>query len=88
MVCIVIVNFLYIIFLKWACKKQGKTIYEALNDELGIDYVDMKTAQEWQNNKSVGKHMNDIMRLRYKIQREGPHLGERIRREIQDNLHM
>ncbi len=54
---------------------EGKTIYEALNDELGIDYVDMKTAQEWQNNKSVGKHMNDIMRLRYKIKREGPHPG-------------
>ncbi|MBQ6415276.1 MAG: hypothetical protein IJJ65_03400, partial [Butyrivibrio sp.] len=54
---------------------EGKTIYEALNDELGLDYVDMKTAQKWQNNKSVGKHMNDIMRLRYKVKREGPHPG-------------
>ena len=54
---------------------EGKTIYEALNDELGIKYVDMKTAQKWQKNKSLGEHQNDIMVPKYKIKRQGAHPG-------------
>ena len=45
---------------------EGKDIYEALNEELGIDYADTNTVQKWQR-EGVGKKKNDIMVPRYKI---------------------
>ena len=45
---------------------KGQDIYEALNDELGIDYADTNTVQRWQRNGGATKK-NEIMVPRYKI---------------------
>lgn len=45
---------------------EGQDIYEALNEELGIDYADTNTVQRWQRNGGATKK-NEIMVPRYKI---------------------
>ena len=51
---------------------EGKNIYEALNDELGIQQVDTATAQSWQRSGN-GRFKNDIMVPQYKITKQTPH---------------
>ncbi|MBR4719165.1 MAG: type II secretion system protein [Lachnospiraceae bacterium] len=50
----------------------GKNIYDALNEELGIMHVDTATAQKWQR-EGVGKMKNKIMVPQYKITKVGVH---------------
>ena len=52
--------------------KDGLNIYEALNEELGIQQVDTATAQRWQS-AGVGNFKNNIMEPQYKIKKQTPH---------------
>lgn len=51
---------------------EGLNIYEAINEELGIQQVDTATAQKWQRERR-GNFKNNIMVPQYKIKKQTPH---------------
>ncbi len=51
----------------------GMNIYDAINEELGINYVDTTTAQKWQKQKQLGSKQNSPLVPQYKITKQTPH---------------
>lgn len=46
---------------------EGKDIYEALNEELGIQHANTDEVQKWQSGRKANEFKNDIMVPKYKI---------------------